>query len=202
MPVTYLDIGLAAVMLISGLLAMVRGFVREVLAIASWALAAFAAYAGYPRVTPFLKPYISNDMVAQIAAVGAIFLVVLLVVSVITIRISDAILDSKIGVIDRTLGLGFGLARGLLIMVVAYLFFVNLVPESGRPDFVKNAKSLPVLDQTGKWLLSILPPDGAETILARIKKAKPDGAVEQGPVSGSEDTTQQGTPAPAGQPRR
>jgi len=206
MPVTYLDIGLAAVMLISGLLAMVRGFVREVLAIASWGLAAFAAYVGFPRLTPFLKPYISNDMVAQLAAVGAIFIGVLIIVSVITVRISDAILDSKVGIIDRTLGLGFGFARGLLIMVVAYLFFVNLVPESGRPDFVKNAKSLPVLEQTGKWLLTILPPDGAETILARLKKAKPEGA-DQGPVSDEEVLKQLGSPAaggaaPAAQPKR
>ncbi len=51
------------------------------------------------------------------------FIGTLIVVSIITVRISDMILDSRIGALDRNLGFLFGLARGLLIIVVAFLFF-------------------------------------------------------------------------------
>ena len=69
------------------------------------------------------------------------FLGTLLIVSIVTIKISDMILDSRIGALDRTLGFLFGLARGLVIVVVAFLFFDWLVPDRSQPEWVKNAKS-------------------------------------------------------------
>ena len=65
------------------------------------------------------KQYFNNDIVAAVAVVGGVFLVTLLVVSVLTIRISDMVLDSRVGALDRTLGFLFGLARGLIIVVIA-----------------------------------------------------------------------------------
>jgi membrane protein required for colicin V production len=102
------------------------------------------------------------------------FVATLIVVSIITVRISDMILDSRIGALDRTLGFLFGLARGLLIVVVAFMFFSWLVPEKQRPDWVSGAKSRVVLDGTGQWLMSLLPDDPENTILKRFKKNKPD----------------------------
>ncbi|MGB7699881.1 MAG: CvpA family protein, partial [Methylovirgula sp.] len=61
---SYLDLGVIAIVLISAVLAMVRGFTREVLAIASWAAAAIAAIYFHPYVLPYVKPYISKDAVA------------------------------------------------------------------------------------------------------------------------------------------
>ena len=113
MPITLLDIVLIAVMLISGLLAMVRGFMREVLSITAWLLAAAATLYSYAKLLPLAKQYFNNDIVAAVAVVGGVFLVTLLVVSVLTIRISDMVLDSRVGALDRTLGFLFGLARGL-----------------------------------------------------------------------------------------
>jgi membrane protein required for colicin V production len=84
------------------------------------------------------------------------------------------ILDSRIGALDRTLGFLFGLARGLLIVVVAFLFFSWLVPDKQRPDWITTAKSRTVLDGTGQWLMSLLPDDPENTILKRFKKNKPD----------------------------
>ena len=87
----------------------------------------------------------------------------LLLVSVVTIKFSDMFLDSRVGALDRTLGFVFGLGRGLLIVVVAFLFFVWLVPERSQPDWVKNTKSRVVLENTGKAIMSMLPedPEGA-----------------------------------------
>ena len=175
MPITILDLALLAVMLISGLLAMVRGFMREILSIAAWAAAALVTLYAYPRLLPSAKNYIGgSDTIATVAVVAAVFIGTLIVVSIITVRISDMILDSRIGALDRTLGFLFGLARGLLIVVVAFMFFSWLVPDKQRPDWVTGAKSRVVLQGTGDWLMSLLPDDPENTILKRFKKNKPD----------------------------
>jgi membrane protein required for colicin V production len=174
MPITLLDVILLAVMLISALLAMVRGFMREVLSIASWAAAALLTLYAYPRLKPVVLQYFSNDIVASVITIGGVFLGTLLIVSVITIKISDTILDSRVGALDRTLGFLFGLGRGLVIVVVAFLFFAWLVPDRSQPEWVKNAKSRVVLQGTGQWLMSMLPDDPESTILKRLKRNKPE----------------------------
>src|SRR6266849_3648934 len=195
MPVTLLDIALLVVMLVSGLLAMIRGFMREVLSIASWAAAAVVTIYAYPKLLPQAKQYFTSDLVATAAVVGGVFLGTLIVVSVFTIKISDMVLDSRIGALDRTLGFVFGLARGLVIVVVAFLFFAWLVPERSQPEWVRSAKSRVVLQGTGDWLMSMLPDDPESTILKRLKKPKP----EEGEPAPDEPTPGQrgGLEAPA-----
>jgi membrane protein required for colicin V production len=174
MPITLLDIVLIVVMLISGLLAMVRGFMREVLSIVAWVLAAVATLYAYSKLLPLAKQYINNDIVAAIAVVGGVFLLTLLIVSIVTVRISDMVLDSRVGALDRTLGFLFGLARGLVIVVVAYMFFDWLVPDRSKPDWVLHAKSKVVLSSTGDWLKDQLPADPESTILKRLKRRPED----------------------------
>jgi membrane protein required for colicin V production len=173
MPITLLDIVLIVVMLISGLLAMVRGFMREVLSITAWVLAAAATLYSYGKLLPLAKQYFNNDIVAAVAVIGGVFLVTLLVVSVLTIRVSDMVLDSRVGALDRTLGFLFGLGRGLIIVVVAFQFFTWLVPDRSQPEWVKSAKSRVVLAGTGQWLMSMLPDDPESTILNKLKKPHP-----------------------------
>src|SRR5215203_2769196 len=184
MPITILDLVLLGVMLISGLLAMVRGFMREILSIAAWGAAALVTLYAFSKLLPTAKTYFNNDTVASVVVVAGTFIVV----SIITVRISDMILDSRIGALDRTLGFLFGLGRGLLIVVVAFLFFSWLVPDKQRPDWITNAKSRTVLDGTGQWLMSLVPANPENTILKRFKKNKPEDdqtdADQAAPASG------------------
>ena len=195
--ITLLDIVLLAVMLVSALLAMIRGFMREVLSIASWIAAAAVTIYFYPKAMPFAQSHIANDIIAKGVVIGGLFLGTLIIVSVITIKISDTILDSRIGALDRTLGFLFGLARGLIIVVVAFLFFAWLVPERSQPDWVKNAKSRVVLQGTGQWLMSMLPDDPESTILKRLKRPKGDDAdPQEAPPPGQKSDN--GAPGQAG----
>jgi membrane protein required for colicin V production len=174
MPITLLDVILLGVMLISAILAMIRGFMREVLSIAAWVIAALATLYSYSRLLPFAKSYVNNDYIAIAAVVAGTFLLTLLVVSVVTVRFSDMVLDSRVGALDRTLGFLFGLGRGLIIVVVAFLFFAWLVPAKTQPSWVANAKSRVVLENTGDWLKSMLPDDPEGTILKRLKRPQPE----------------------------
>jgi membrane protein required for colicin V production len=178
MPLTLLDIGLLVVMLISGILAMVRGFMREILSIAAWLIAAIVTLYFYARLEAVVRGYVDNDLLAKGIAIGGLFLVTLLVVSLFTVKISDLVLDSRVGALDRSLGFIFGLARGLIIMVVAFLFFSWLVPAKSQPDWVSNARSRVVLQATGDWLLSMLPDDPETAILKRLRPGTRDGEGE------------------------
>jgi membrane protein required for colicin V production len=174
LPITWLDILLLGVMLISGLLAMIRGFMREILSITAWGAAAVATLLLYNKLLPIAKANISSDLVATGVVIGGVFLITLLIVSVITVRISDLVLDSRIGALDRTLGFLFGLGRGLIIVVVAFLFFAWLVPTGKQPDGVRNAKSRVVLENTGDWLQALLPQD-MDAYFSQMFKKRPKG---------------------------
>ena len=136
---TVLDLIVIVVVLISAILAMVRGFVREVLSIASWVAAAGAAYFLYKSVVPLVTPYIDSHTVQRIVAAAAIFFIALIIATYITIKISDFVIDSRVGAVDRALGFLFGAARGILLVVIALLFFNWLVQPS--PAWVANARS-------------------------------------------------------------
>ena len=199
---SYLDLAVLAIVVVSALLSMLRGFTREVLAIASWAAAAAAAYYFYPLVTPYLAPYIHKDIIAQAVAAAGVFFVTLIVVSLFTVRLSDAILDSKIGALDRTLGLVFGVARGFLLAVVAFAIFNWLVAEKQQPEWVKNAKTRPVLTDTADRIVALLPEDAAATIDAWIKSKGNllPGSEEPSDEQAAPVTTKPAAPAPAAAP--
>ncbi len=167
MPVTILDIVVIVVVLISAVLAMVRGFVREVLSVASWAAAAAAAYFLYKPVVPLVQPYFQSKTVGIIVAAAAIFFIALIVASYVTMKISDFVIDSRIGAVDRALGFVFGAVRGLLLLVVAFLFFNWLVNPA--PAWVTNAKTGPLLKSLGDQLMAALPPDAEAAIMKRIR---------------------------------
>jgi membrane protein required for colicin V production len=197
MPVTILDLAVLGIVLISALLAAVRGFTREVLAIASWVVAAVAAYLLHPAALPYVKEYVSNDKVALAVAIAAVFFATLIIVSFVTVKISDLILDSRIGALDRTLGFVFGAARGLLIAVIAFVFFDKLVGEKQHPDWIRDAKLRPLLKETGDQIIAMLPEDPENAILSRLKKHKPEGgdAVEPPTAPGTPPATGAAPPA-------
>jgi membrane protein required for colicin V production len=157
MPITIFDGIVIGVILFSAVLAMVRGFSREVLSIVSWGGSAVAAYYLYPLLVPYAMHYTADTRIATVASAAVIFLVALIIISFITIRIADFIIDSRIGALDRTLGFLFGAARGLLLMVVVVAFWNWLVAPAARPDWVNNAKSKPFLDSLVDKLRSALP---------------------------------------------
>ncbi len=172
LPISILDLVVIGVVIISALLAAVRGFTREVLAIVAWVTAAAAAWFLHPLLRPKIAEHIANPTVALVAAIGIIFIITLLIVSIVTVKVSDFILDSRIGALDRTLGFVFGAARGLLICVVGWVFLAWLV-QGKMPEWANTARSRPMLENTGNSLIGMLPdPDG---LMAQLRKRREDG---------------------------
>ena len=175
---SYLDLGLIVVILISALLAMLRGFTREVLAIASWIAAAAAGAYLYPYLLPYVKPYVTKEPWASIASATAIFFVALIVVSIITVSLSDAILDSKVGALDRSLGFLFGVARGFILCVIAYVFFSMLDPLEKQPEWMRNAKMRPLLQSVGDDMTAMLQSMDEQPFLLRAHDDVVTGGID------------------------
>jgi membrane protein required for colicin V production len=164
-----LDFILIGIMLVSGVLALMRGFTREVLSLVAWGLAALAAYVAI-RHQPFVDyamanvPYLGTPTLAMVAVGAVAFLVVLIVISVISVKISDMVVDSAIGGFDRTLGFVYGLARGLVLVAIAYQFYGWFLKPEQQQVWVREARSLPMIKAVGDKLRDYLPPDIAKAL--------------------------------------
>ncbi|NIX77664.1 CvpA family protein [Microvirga terricola] len=199
MPFSVLDLVVIGVVLISALLAAVRGFTREVLAIVAWVAAAAAAWYVHPAALPIAQQYIHSNTVALIAAIGGIFIVTLIIVSIVTVQISDMILDSRIGAIDRTLGLLFGAARGFLICVIGWAFMGWLL-QGKNPDWATTSRTRPAMENTRDNIIAMLP-DNVETLLQKLrnKGAAPE---DQGAPAEPDPQRQTAPGAPTSPQRR
>lgn len=189
MSLQILDFILLGIMLLSGLLALARGFTREVLSLITWGLSAGAAYFAIqqPALMEFAEKQISNKTIATVSVAGAAFVITLILLSILSVRISDWVVDSAAGSFDRTLGFLFGLARGLVFVAICYLAYGWISPSDKQQDWIKNAQSLPVIESVGKFIIDYIPPDVRKNFERGRMSSNPEGAV----VAPADGTTQQ-----------
>jgi len=155
------DYGVLGVLAISGLLALLRGFVREVLGIAAWIGAAIIGVWALPLVRPYAKQYIgqwlTDPVLQDYAGFAGVFLVAVIVLLMISHWVGALVRQSVLGGVDRSLGLVFGLCRGAALVVVAYFGASWLVPIDRWPEIVIQARSLPLAYQGAAWLSDQIP---------------------------------------------
>lgn len=165
-----IDIAVVVVLLASGVFALMRGFVYEVLAVSGWVAAALGAFWGLPMARPLVRPYISNQTLADIAGGVAIFLAVLLLSSLITHAVSKRVQRSAIGSVDRSLGFAFGLVRGLVLCSLAYMVAAALIPPNG-PDMLAAAKTRPLMETGARFLKTLVPSSVVGSVEDKAKEA-------------------------------
>lgn len=158
-PVNPVDIVVLVVLVISAALAFFRGFVHEALGVGAWIGAVLAALYGLPHARPYAREYIPIEWAADLAVAVGIFLVVLFALSVITALIARRVQESALNTLDRSLGFLFGLARGALVVVVLYMAGSWLVPPDQHPDWVQQAKSMPIIQEGAAILDELVPLD-------------------------------------------
>lgn len=196
---TAFDVGIGILVLISAILATARGFTREVLSLATWAgSAAIAAYA-YFNHADIARGYIQEELVADVVTVLGSFIIALIILHLITMRIADFVVDSKIGPLDRTLGFIFGVARGVVIAVVLVIFGQWLLGPQ-LPSWAADSRSLPVLEDFGDSLIAVLPPDLEDQVRDILqRRGIGDDAVPADSVpleDGTTDTLEDDSPLP------
>jgi membrane protein required for colicin V production len=183
---TWVDAAAISIIILSALFSLVRGFVREMLGVAAWLGAAYAALKGYQLAVPYVASVLSIKNLVIPVAIGIVFIVILIILSIISAWIGGMVRESALSSLDRSLGLVFGAVRGAVILSIGYILLSMFVPQSEWPTPVIQARLLP-LAFDGANLLAGLPPPGYQPTVLPLPIAQPPtaGALMQQPVAGS-----------------
>ena len=169
LPFNLTDGAIALVIVASAAFAFLRGFVHELLAITSWIGAAVATYFAFPLARPLAREWVASPLLADMASGIVIFLVVLVALSFASHLISRRIRNSSLGPLDRSLGLAFGVLRGGVLVCIAWMVLVWLLPREDHPEWITEARSLPLVERGGAILATLLPERMREAIPAPSK---------------------------------
>jgi membrane protein required for colicin V production len=150
---TIVDGIVAVIIVLSALLAYSRGFVREALAIVGWVVAGVLAFMFAPQVTPLVKEVpVIGEFIADscelsvIAAFAAVFAVGLVIMSIFTPLFSSLVQRSALGGIDQGIGFLFGVARGILLVAIAFFVYQTVVTAQDIP-MIDDSRSAAVFSQ-------------------------------------------------------
>lgn len=177
LPINAGDLIVLVVIGLAALIGLLAGFVYAVLWIAAWAGAIAVAILFYPLAEPFAAQLIGPGLFASVGAGLALFLVSLVLFIVGAYLVSKAVRASALGVLDRTLGLVFGLACGFFAVSALWLGYAWLIPPQDRPAWIQEAKSLPVVRTGAEVLAGVLPAD-----YRRRLEADDEGAPFEPPI--------------------
>jgi membrane protein required for colicin V production len=153
---TWLDIGVLAVMVLSTLWGVWRGLVHEVLSLAAWVVAFLAANWGAAPLAELIPARAPRPDWHVFVAFVAIFLVVLTLTTLVGVMLSRLAKRAGLGSLDRTLGGVFGLARGW-VMVLAFALLAGLTNLPAAPIW-KESFIGPSLTRSATYLKGWLPP--------------------------------------------
>ncbi len=154
---SFVDLLVVLVILGSAAYATWRGFVSETLSIVAWAAAALASLYLGPWVARMALGLISTPWIATVVGYAAVFIVVFIPLQFASHRFSEAVKRSPVGPPDRVLGATFGVVRGLAILGIAYLIFTAFVPIRDQPLWLKEARTLPLIQSSAQVLLVLVP---------------------------------------------
>lgn len=156
---SWFDMAILAVILISALISLVRGFVKESISLATWLIAGFIALSYYLALADMLLPYIDSPTIAQVAGFAVLFLSTLIVGAIINYMVSQLVSKTGLSGTDKTLGVIFGAARGVLIvsMIVLFAGLTPMPSESWWQESIMVEHFLSV----AMWIKDFMPQDVA-----------------------------------------
>jgi len=152
-----LDLAVIGIVALSAIFAFARGFVREALSIIAWVGAGAITLYGFNRVYAQVEPRFHDRLLSQVVTGFGLFIISLIVLTILTGLIARAVRDSGLSPIDRTLGFVFGLARGAVLVCLAYLLLAVSLQPSDWPVWIRDAKSEPYLHEGADMLKGFLP---------------------------------------------
>ena len=212
---TLIDAVAAAVIVLSSILAYSRGLVRELMAIAGWVGAAILAFVFAPQAQPLVKelPVVGKFLqdsceLSIIAAFAAVFAVGLIIAALFTPLFSSVVQRSALGGIDQGLGFLFGVVRGIILIVVAFIAYDRAVGPNSLP-MVDESRSAKVIASFQAKIDSDIPTDAPGWIVDRYDQlvsvcgasatpAVTDPApATDAPAASAPATTAPAAPAPA-----
>ena len=160
------DIAIIVILLISTIIGIFRGFIREILSLASWLIALYVAWTFAEMGATYLEPYISQPPLRIVAAFAGIFIVVLILASIIGYVVYRLFALAGITGVDRSLGAVFGIARG--VVIVAILILAAVYMDFATQPWWQGSRLVAYFTPITDFILSLLPPDAVENFRPKV----------------------------------
>lgn len=158
----WIDIAIIALVVLSAVLSLFRGFVKEALALASWLVALWVSMVFYEDLAVVLSQWIAEASLQNIAAFSILFISVLLLGALVNYLASKLVVKTGLAVTDRMLGVVFGAARGLVIVAILVLF-AGLTPMP-QDSWWQGSQLIGYFQEFALWMREFLPEDISENI--------------------------------------
>jgi len=184
------DIAVLVVVVLSLLIALVRGLIREVLTILGVFGGLLAAYFGGPLLSPHIQnllgaspgtegeepaklfDMVPYSIVGDALAYGSIFIAVVIILSLVSHLLAESAKSLGFGILDKILGGLFGLARGILLVAFMYLPFYLVVDAETRKQWTGDSQTFPYLEMSGEAIASHIPEDTKERVASEADRFK------------------------------
>jgi membrane protein required for colicin V production len=165
------DVVVIAIIAFSAIIAFLRGFVREMLTIGSWLGAAAVLLYGFPLLQSRFEQWIpSSKLAAHLVGGAVLFLASLVAFSIVSHLIARLVRGSALTAVDRSLGFLFGLARGAVLVSLAYMVVLAL-----QPSVLDGARTVPMMQRGANILKSLAPKDIADQMTTELPKPAANG---------------------------
>lgn len=207
-----IDIVVGVVTLLSALISFLRGFIREVLTIAGVVGGLVAAYFLGPSLAPIFKSWLGAGpddeprklfdivpmgVVGDVAAYGAVFVIVVIILSVVSHFTAGAAKAMGLGPIDRTLGVIFGIARAIVLLGLLYLPFHLLMDQETKDGVFEGSRTHYIIEKTAEFMVQFLPESQQveETAQDKIKEKLKEQDILKSDDKKAEEPVKDETPA-------
>lgn len=182
-----LDVIVAVILLISVIIAFLRGFIREVLTIFGIGGGVLAAYVCGPLLLPYMNGWlgvtggddadmlfsaIPYEYVSYVLSYGVMFIVFVILLSILSHFLAEFAKTLGLGALDRTLGAVFGIVRGVLVLGLLYLPFLLFVSEEQKDKWFGESKSQLYIEMTSAWIGGFIPKTVEADLAEGIEKVK------------------------------
>lgn len=167
-----LDIAILVVFFVSALIGAMRGFTKELLSLFSWGGAIALSYIFLPIARGFVHPYIANPMMGDGAGFFCLFIGFLIILSIMANIIAGYIHETSFRGVDHSLGFGFGMLRGIVLISAVELLVSTFWPRHTQSATIQTARFIPMARKGGDTLLQILPVSARAWILEQAVKVE------------------------------
>ena len=162
-----LDVIILILVGVSGLIALSRGLIKEVLSIVGWVLSGCAVIWLLPFFTKITNQYIDSGLISGI--ISAIFILILFMVIwiILTDNMVGKIRSSKLSGLDRILGLFFGIVRAFLLVILINILVNWCVPEGQQPEFIQKSKYFRIAGNFAQPIEDLIPQETLDLIKSK-----------------------------------
>jgi len=152
-----LDIIIILTMLVSGVLALTQGFVKEILSLIGWVISFISVTLFMPEAGKYLRPFFESQALSDLITISIIFIVTLLAWRLLSLFIGKLFKFTSIGYIDRTFGFLFGLLRVYILASIIFGVFIQEIENEKRPLYIQSSNLIMVIESSNNFLFNNFP---------------------------------------------